>query len=485
MTLLLRRAQWQIQAVVAFAEAGSLLFGMFDPLEKLKEYIGLQSVSADSAYRSEMLKTRDFVAGMFREMGLGVEIVDTKGHPIVVARRTGPASWPHVVIYGHYDVQPVDPIELWETEPFVATEKDGRLYGRGAADNKGPQMAHIAAVAELLEEYPELPLRLTFVIEGEEEIGSPNLLPLLEERQEELSEADFVLLSDTLSPSAEQIAVTVGLRGIVEMEFELVGPNSDLHSGLYGGAVYNPLQAMAEVCASLHTPDNRVNVPGFYDDVTEVEDWEREELKRLGSDEEVYKASLGVEALHPHAGYTPFEAIRYLPTLEFNGMWGGYQGEGSKTIVPAKAQAKITCRLVGQMDPAKIGKLVADTIRSRVPAGIRIDFRMGHSGVPYLVVPPDRPNTPQNQPPRLAQAFRATDRAINEVFGRPPLFLREGGSIPIIADVKRVLGLDSVMIGLFLPEDNLHAPNESMVVGVLKKGTEVSKRILKEISGIY
>lgn len=456
---------------------------MFDAIEKLKEYISYQSVSADSAFKEGMLQTRDFVAGMLTDIGLSVEIVDTKKHPVVMARRTGDPSWPHVVIYGHYDVQPVDPIELWETKPFEATIKGDRIFGRGTADNKGPQMAHIAAVAELLEEDPNLPLRLTFIIEGEEEIGSPSLLPLLMDKKEELAEADFVLLSDTLSPAADQIAVTVGLRGIVELEFTLTGAKSDLHSGLHGGAVYNPLQAVSEICASLHNADNTVNVPGFYDDVTEVEQWEREELERLGFDEDAYKKTLKVDALHPRSGYTAQEAIRYLPTLEFNGLWGGYQGEGSKTIVPAKASCKITCRLVGNMKPDKIGKLVADTIRERVPAGLKIEFRMGHSGVPYTVVPPDRPNTPDGQNARLAKAFRAVDTAVTEVFGRPPLFLREGGSIPIIADVKRVTGLDSVMIGLFLPEDNLHAPNESMSLDVLKKGIQVSKRVLKDVAG--
>ncbi|EDY83591.1 Peptidase family M20/M25/M40 [Verrucomicrobiia bacterium DG1235] len=457
---------------------------MFDAIAKLKEYIEYQSVSADSAYKEGMGQTRDFVAKMLGDLGLSVEIVNTKKHPIVMARRTGDPSWPHVVIYGHYDVQPVDPIELWETPPFEATIKGDRIYGRGAADNKGPQMAHIAAVAELLEENPELPLRITFLIEGEEEVGSPSLLPLLVEREAEFREADFVLLSDTLSPSADQVAVTVGLRGIAEMEFELTGPKSDLHSGLHGGAVYNPLQAMAEICASLHTADNKVNVPGFYDDVTEVEDWEREELKVLGTDDTAYAASVGVDGLHPIDGYTPLEAIRYMPTLEFNGMWGGYQGEGSKTIVPSKASVKITCRLVGNMKPDVIGKLVADTILERVPKGIKAKVKMGHSGVPYLVVPPDRPNTPAGQGEILANAFRSTEKAVTGVFGKKPLFLREGGSIPIISDVKRVTGLDSVMIGLFLPEDNLHAPNESMSLEVLKKGIQVSKLVLKDVAGV-
>ncbi len=456
---------------------------MFDPVEKLKEYIRCPSVSTDSNFKEGMAQTRDFISGLLDGMGLEVEIVDTPLHPIVIAKRTGSAEWPHVIIYGHYDVQPADPYELWNTEPFEPVEKDGHIFGRGAADNKGPQMAHVAAVAQLLEEEPDLPLRITFIIEGEEEIGSPSLLPFLEERKEELSEADFVLLSDTLSPRADQIAVTVGLRGIVALEVELQGPNSDLHSGLHGGAVYNPAQALCEICASLHDSENKVTVPGFYDDVVGVEDWEREQLSRLGVEESDYKDFIGVDAFHAHPGYTPFEATRYLPTLEFNGIGSGYQGEGSKTIVPSKAFAKITCRLVANQDPVKIGQMVKAAILERIPKGITANVDAGHEGIPYLVVPPHRANTPNNQPSRLAKAFDATDAAIKEHFGKKPLYLREGGSIPIIGDFKRVLGLDSVMIGLFLPESNLHAPNESMNLDVLKNGILASKKILSQIAG--
>ena len=321
------------------------------------------------------------------------------------------------------------------------------------------------------------------LVSGEEEIGSPSLLPFLENRREELSEADLVLLSDTLSPSAEQLVVTVGLRGIVVMDVEFEGPNSDLHSGLHGGAVYNPVQALCEVCASLHDEGNRVTVPGFYDGVTEVEDWERVELERLGSSESEYKRFLGLDSLHSLDGYTPFEAIRYLPTLEFNGIGGGYQGEGSKTIVPAKAMTKISCRLVGNQDPEHVGELVKQAILDRTPEGIKVRVEMGHKGAPYLVVPPGKPNSPGDMPARSKQAFEATEKAISSEFDKPPLFLREGGSIPIIADIKNVLGLDSVMIGLFLPEDNLHAPNESMNLEVLKKGIRVSKKVLETIAG--
>lgn len=455
---------------------------MFDPVEKLKEHLRCASVSTDSRFKEGMVASQNFLSGLFNEMGFSVEVVDTNLHPIVMAKRDGDPSWPHVLIYGHYDVQPADPIELWKSDPFEPVERDGRIYARGAADNKGPQMAHIAAVAELLEENPDLPLRITFMIEGEEEIGSPSLLPFLESRKEELSEADLVLLSDTLSPSADQLVVTVGLRGIVVMDVEFTGPNSDLHSGLHGGAVYNPVQALCEVCASLHDSDNRVTVPGFYDGVTEVEDWEREELSQLGSDEDVYKQFVGVETLHSLSGYTAQESVRYLPTLEFNGIGGGYQGEGSKTIVPSKAMTKISCRIVGTQDPVKVGEQVKLAILDRVPKGIVAKIEMGHQGAPYLVVPPGKPNSPENAPKLLTKAFDSASKAITQQFPKPALFLREGGSIPIIADIKKTLGLDSVMIGLFLPEDNLHAPNESMNLNVLKKGIRVSKSIIKTLA---
>ncbi len=456
---------------------------MFDPIKKLKEHLRFASVSTDSQFKEGMAGSQKFLAGLFSEMGLSVEVVDTDMHPIVLAKREGDLNWPHILIYGHYDVQPADPIELWNSDPFEPVERDGRIYARGAADNKGPQMAHIAAVAELLEENPNLPLRISFLFEGEEEIGSPSLLPFLESRKGELSQADLVLLSDTLSPSADQLVVTVGLRGIVVMDVEFTGPNSDLHSGLHGGAVYNPVQALCEVCASLHDSDNRVTVPGFYDGVTEVEEWEREELAQLGSDEEDYRQFVGVKALHSLSGYTAQESVRYLPTLEFNGIGGGYQGGGSKTIVPSKAMTKISCRLVGNQDPKKVGDLVRQAILDRTPEGIVAKIDMGHQGAPYLVVPPGKPNSPDNAPVLLTKAFEAAKVAISEEFPNSALFLREGGSIPIIADIKTTLGLDSVMIGLFLPEDNLHAPNESMNIDVLKKGIRVSKSILRSLAG--
>lgn len=454
---------------------------MFDPLEKLKEYVRHASVSADPQFQAGMLGAQKFVSGLLAEIGLKVEVVPTALHPVILAVRDGDPTWPHVIIYGHYDVQPADPVAKWDTPPFEPTVKHGRLYGRGTADNKGPLMVHIAAVARLLEKNPNLPLRITFVVEGEEEIGSKNFKTFLLENKEKLR-GDFVYLSDTGSPSPEQIVITVGLRGMVAFEVEITGPQFDLHSGLHGGVLMNPLQALAELCASLHSSDGRVNIPGFYDNVVEPESWERAELAKLGLSEKTYAEFLGIKEFHAPTGYTPFEAIRFLPTLEFNGFSGGYQGAGTKTVIPSKASVKITCRLVPNQTPDNVKEAIFKTIRERCPKGVTLTIEEQHHATPYIAIPPDRTNTPKNQSPILARGFRAIDRAITEVWGRAPLYLREGGSVGLIADLNEVLGLDAVMMGLFLPEDNLHAPNESFHLGVMQKGIDASERMLAELA---
>jgi acetylornithine deacetylase/succinyl-diaminopimelate desuccinylase-like protein len=362
--------------------------------------------------------------------------------------------------------------------------RGNRIYGRGAADNKGPLMTNITAIARLLEKHPDLPLRITFLIEGEEEMGSPSFPKFLEKYKDRLREADFVYLSDTALPNEHQVVLTCGLRGLTLFDVQITGAKGDLHSGLHGGVLLNPIQALAEIIATLHTPDGRVNVPGFYDDVLDVHPWERDELKKLGADEKAYAEFLGIDTFYTTPGFSPFESSRFQPTLEFNGIGGGYQGEGTKTVIPSKAFAKISCRLVPNQQPDKIKKLVMDAIRARTPKGVKLEFIDQHKGDPYVVVPPGRSNTPRDQSPVLARAFQAADTAISAVWGRAPLYLREGGSVPIIADIKRVTGLDSVMFGLFLPEDNLHAPNESFNLDVMKKGIETTERIFADLAGV-
>lgn len=452
---------------------------MFDPIAKLKEYVSHASVSADPAFAQHMTGAREFVGGLLSEIGFKVEYVPTELHAVVVAKREGDPSWPHVIIYGHYDVQPADPVDLWDSPPFEAVVKGHRIYGRGTADNKGPLMAHITAVARLLEAEPKLPLRITFVIEGEEEIGSANFKSFLRKHSDKLAGADFVFLSDTAIPRADQMVITVGLRGMAAFEIELSNAQSDLHSGMHGGVLLNPIQALTELCATLHTPDGRVNIPGFYDDVREVEPWERDELKALNLNEKEYAEFLGISSFHVPPGYTPFEAIRFLPTLEFNGISGGYQGEGPKTVIPTKARVKISCRLVPNQEPEKIKELVFAAIRARAPKGLKLKITPQHDATPYLVVPPDRSNTPADQSPVLAKAFRATDAAVTKIWGNRPYYLREGGSVGLIADLKKELNLDAILLGLCLPEDRLHAPNESFDLTVMQKGIDTIEEILR------
>ncbi len=454
---------------------------MFDPIEKLKEYVRHASVSADSKFADGMVGAQNFLTSLFKEIGFTVQAVPTQLHPVIVAKRVGDKSWPHVMIYGHYDVQPADPLEKWKTPPFEPTIRGNRIYGRGTADNKGPLLAHVAAVAQVLEKNPDLPLNITFIVEGEEEIGSKNFKSFLRSYKH-LLDGDFIFMSDTGIPSPDQLVVTVGLRGMLAFEIELTGPKTDLHSGMNGGVLMNPLQALAELCASLHTPDGRVNIPGFYKKVVEPEKWEREQLKKAGLQKAAFQKFLGIPKFHTPPGYTPFEAIRFLPTLEFNGFSGGYQGEGTKTVIPSKASAKVTCRLVPNQTPENIKEAVFKAIRQRCPKGVTLKIHEQHVATPYVVIPPDRSNTPKNQSPQLAACFRALDQAAIEVWGKPALYLREGGSVGLIADIKTVLGLDAVMMGLFLPQDNLHAPNEGFDLRVMKKGIATSARVLEALA---
>jgi acetylornithine deacetylase/succinyl-diaminopimelate desuccinylase-like protein len=458
---------------------------MLDPIETLKDYIRFPSVSTDPAYADGMKGARDYASGLLKELGFTVEIVDAGGvHPIILAERFGDPAWPHIAIYGHYDVQPADPFELWTSEPFEPEIREGRMYGRGTADNKGPTIVHMTALSRVLEKHPDLPLNITYVIEGEEEIGSESMPKFFDMYAERLSKAEFLLVSDTGSPSAEQIVITTALRGLVDFEIKVRGAKKDLHSGIHGGAVYNPLQALMEICASLHNPDGSVNVPGFYDDVLPVLEWEREELKRYPETVESYKEMLDVPAFYAANGLSPLEAVRFGPTLEFNGIGGGYQGEGSKTVIPSEAFAKVTCRLVANQDPVKIQKQLMATIRERCPDAVTLSFRDGGIAAAYLAIPPERPNTPADQPEALVRAFKSADRAIEKCFGNAPIYLREGGSIPVIADFNKRAGLDALMIGLFTPIDNLHAPDEGFDLKLMENAIIAFEQIFCDIAGV-
>lgn len=453
-------------------------FLMYDPIRLISEYAAFPSVSTDPAYAEGMSGARDFIAKQLKALGFAVEIVATPKHPVILAERGADrGDWPHLMLYSHYDVQPADPFDLWDSDPFKPEVRGERLYGRGTADNKGPTVVQLCALAQALEEEPNLPLRITWLIEGEEEIGSPSIPGFLEKYADRLAKADFIALSDTGCPSPEQPAVTIGLRGLAPLEFRLRGPSHDLHSGISGGSVMNPLRALAALSASLHKPDGTVDVPGFYDDVIEPQDWEREELAKLPTTLEQLQSSLGVPAFDCPPGLNPFEATRLAPTLEFNGMGGGYQGEGEKTIVPSRAFAKITCRLVPNQRPEDILAKVAATLKDRVPESVELEVLMRAGGGPYMVVPPGRPNTPADQNPQLARAFGLVDEAMREVWGCPPVYLREGGSVPIIGMLKEATGCDSLMMGLFTAEDRLHSPNESFHLGIMQRGIDTYKRL--------
>ncbi|MEK9773266.1 MAG: M20/M25/M40 family metallo-hydrolase [Opitutae bacterium] len=441
-----------------------------NPVEALKRYVAHPSVSADSSFSAGVVGARDCACSMLKELGFSVELVETPIHPIIVATRGDP-SWPGIVIYGHYDVQPPDPVNLWTSDPFVAEERNGRFYGRGAADNKGPQIVHMAALARALKKNPELPLRITYLIEGEEEIGSPSFRKFLEQGKERLK-GDFLLVSDTGSPGPEQLAITTGLRGLVALEVKVYGPKQDLHSGVHGGALLNPLQALAHACASLHDKEGRVTVPGFYDAVQQPQDWEREELAKLPITESAYAKFLGAPDFFPPPGYSPLEAIRFCPTLEFNGIGGGYQGEGSKTVIPAEAFAKITCRLVPDQSADDIACKVKDALKSFFPPAVRVEVEAKGGGDPYAILPPGKPGADPSAKPLLKRAFPLAEQCIENSFGCRPLYLREGGSIPIIRDLKEVAGLDSLMLGLFTNEDNLHAPDESFNLEIMHQAID-------------
>lgn len=456
---------------------------MFDPIKTITEYTAFPSVSTDPAYADGMTGARNYISGKLEALGFEIEIVETPKHPVILAERGADhEDWPHLMIYSHYDVQPADPFDLWRSEPFKAEVRGDRLYGRGAADNKGPTVVQLCALAQALDEQPDLPLRITWLIEGEEEIGSPSIPEFLKNYADRLSKADFIVLSDTGCPNPDQPAITTGLRGMIPLEIFLTGPSHDLHSGISGGAVMNPLRALSNICASLHNEDGTVNVPGFYDAVVDIQEWEREELAKLPTTEEQLKETLGVPAFDCPPGLSPFEATRVAPTLEFNGMGGGYMAEGEKTIIPSKAFAKITCRLVPNQDPKVIQKAVEAAILERCPKSVSVKVALGAGAGPYMVTPPGRSNTPADQSPVLNKAFSIVDSAMKEVWGVAPIYLREGGSVPIIKLLKEATGCDSLMMGLFTTEDRLHSPNESFHLKIMERGIQTYKHLFTELA---
>jgi acetylornithine deacetylase/succinyl-diaminopimelate desuccinylase-like protein len=372
------------------------------------------------------------------------------------------------MIYGHYDVQPPEPLELWKSPPFAPRIAGRSIYARGSMDNKGQNLAHLKAVEAYLQTGTPLPCDLTFVIEGEEEVGSANLAKFLKTQRAELR-CDAVVVSDTDMPSPKHPALTYSLRGIIAFEITVRGPSRDLHSGIFGGAVENPAMALSRLLAQLRDANGRVTIPGFYDDVAPLSDYERKQFARLPIKDRDLQKLLGVKKLFGERGFTPTEQRSARPTFEINGLTSGYQGQGSKTIVPAWARAKITCRLVPNQRPARIRKIVCDYIARICPPTVRLEIEAGHGAEAYLVSP-------------VSAQARAALRALEAAFGCKPVLMREGGSIPIVNDFKKILGADSLLLGLGLPDDNAHSPNEKFNLDCFAKGQAMSAHLWQELS---
>jgi acetylornithine deacetylase/succinyl-diaminopimelate desuccinylase-like protein len=420
-------------------------------LDELKAFLRIPSVSTESRYAADVRRCAAFVADDLRRVGMQrVAVLETDGHPVVYAEWLGAPGQPTALVYGHYDVQPVDPEDLWTSPPFEPTERDGYLYARGSSDDKGQIHIHLKTVEAYLKTQGRLPINLKLIIEGEEEVGSVHLPALIRAERERLR-ADVVVISDGAMFDRGVPAICYGLRGLVYWQIDLVGPRADLHSGVYGGAVANPIEVLAHMLATLKDDRGRIQVPGFYDDVREISAAERAEIARLPFDEEKFRRELGVEELFGEEGYTTLERRWVRPTLEMNGIWGGFTGEGSKTVLPSRASAKLSSRLVPDQDPERISALVEAHLRRVCPRTVRMTFTRLAGAKPSL--------TPLDHP-----AVKAAARALEKAFGRRPVYEREGGTIPVVATFAEELGAPTVLLGFGLNDDHLHAPNERFLI---------------------
>lgn len=435
---------------------------------ELADFLRIPSVSADPAYGDGMRRGAEFIRDRLAEAGLDAEIIPTEGHPIVYASWTAAAGAPTVLVYGHYDVQPADPLDQWETPPFEPSVRDGRIYARGATDDKGQLYTHVKSVEAWLRTANALPVNVKFVIEGEEEVGSRNLDAFLEANRERLA-CDVAVISDTSQFAPGMPAITYGLRGIVACEVEFVGPKQDLHSGVFGGSVTNPANALARLIAALHDDENRVQIPGFYDDVIPIDDAEHRRIGDLPFDEAEYLRSLDVETAAGEAGYSTNERRWARPTCDVNGIISGYTGPGPKTIVPSRALAKISCRLVPNQDPERIAAAIERFFRDRLPPGIRMTFRSFHGCKGVLF-------------DTTSQWMAAASGAIERAFGRSPLLIREGGSIPVATTFREILGVDTLLLGWGQNTDNLHSPNEHFHLEDFHRGTHASACLWGELA---
>ncbi len=438
-------------------------------IEELSELLRIPSISSLSEHKEDIQKAAAWISDKLTSTGMEhVEIIQTKGHPIIYADWLHQENAPTVLVYGHYDVQPVDPVDLWETPPFEPTIRDEKIFARGATDDKGQMFLHIKAVETLLASDGKLPVNVKFCIEGEEEIGSTHLPQFLSENKEKLA-CDVVVISDSDMWDRGVPAITYSLRGLCALEVSLKTANSDLHSGMFGGGVQNANHLLVRLLAALHDSNGKVNVEHFYDDVLELTEFEKEQIKGLGFDEEKLKKSLGLTDLTGGEQNYPYsERISSRPTLEINGLWGGFQGEGTKTVIPNEAHAKITCRLVNNQDPEKIQDLIKKHLEKHAPKGCTINVSLQDTGYPFL--------TPIDSP-----MIQKAAEAYQNVYGKSPVYKREGGSIPIVSDFSQSLNAPVVLMGFGLPDENLHAPNEHFNLENFDKGILTICSFLKRI----
>jgi acetylornithine deacetylase/succinyl-diaminopimelate desuccinylase-like protein len=441
--------------------------------DELGEFLRIPSVSARSEHKADMARCADWLSDKLKTSGMKAEVIRTPGHPIVYGElmEAGPKA-PTVLVYGHYDVQPVEPLDEWKTPPFEPSRRDGRLYARGTADDKGQIHVHMKAVDAYREARGKLPVNMKFLFEGEEEVGSVNLEDFIEANTDKLA-CDAAVISDTPMLSPELPSICVGLRGLVYMEIRLKGPSQDLHSGSYGGAVVNPVNALAEIIAQLKDKRGRVKIPGFYENVKRPKAVEKKALKKIPFKETDLKRETGVPAVGGgEEGYHFLERVWTRPTLDVNGFLSGYTGEGAKTIIPAKAMAKVSMRLVPDQNPKKIRRAFERHVKSLKPKGVNMEIEFHSDGLPWAADPE-------------GPLFTAACSAVKTTFGREPLFIREGGSIPIVPMIEKVLKTPVLLLGFALPGCNLHSPNEWISLDLYHKGIEIMTRLYDEIAKEY
>jgi acetylornithine deacetylase/succinyl-diaminopimelate desuccinylase-like protein len=440
-------------------------------VEELKQYLAIPSISALPQHAGDVRRAAEWTSGAFQGAGLqNVRVIETPGNPVVYGDWLNAPGKPTILYYGHYDVQPVDPVELWTSPPFEATIRDGEIFARGSADDKGQVFMHIKAVEAHLKQTGSLPLNIKFFIEGEEEVGSVHLDEFVRSHKQELG-ADVVVISDSPMFDRGIPSICYGLRGLTYFQIDLRGSKSDLHSGSFGGAVANPAFVLAQMIAQMKDRSGRIRIPGFYDDVRELSEAERAEWKKLPFNETKYRKELGAPRLFGETGYSTLERVWARPTFEVNGLLSGFTGEGAKTVLPATAMAKVSMRLVPDQDPKKIGDLFEAYVRKIAPKTVELKVTRMHGGKPWMTEFDNK-------------YVRAAGRAIEQGFGQPPVFNREGGSIPVVSTFQEELGVPSVLFGIGLPDENAHAPDEKLDLGNFHNGIIASAYLYQEIAGI-